>query len=177
MLALSGVELLPRHVSAVLVTPDADLSRGVWLGDVNARLGERGVVWGYDGSGAYRTARDAADSLAVYRIDGPGARQRFDVARAIARDPRPTKAVPLTVRLWWRCTICRRRFDLFGTDHADIHDRRVAGEAALGHLESHGVRIDSLDEAVGLLEPAGRARHINRPQLLRPIDAHDRFSR
>lgn len=61
------------------------------VGVVEPRVveGRRVLSWGYEGSGAYSTARDAAECLVVQRVEGGAARQRFSVERARRREVRP----------------------------------------------------------------------------------------
>ena len=47
--------------------------------------GRRVLSWGYEGSGAYGTARDAAECLVVQRVEGPGSRQRFSIEKSRRR--------------------------------------------------------------------------------------------
>jgi hypothetical protein len=68
-------------------------------------------------------------------------------------------SAPLTarvVRLQWRWTLCRRRFDTVGRAHDDPDDvRAAAGEALEPFDDRHERRLDSLDESAALVEPAG----------------------
>lgn len=50
--------------------------------------GRRVLSWGYAGSGAYWTAREAAESLVVQRAEGAQARQRFSIERSRRRRAR-----------------------------------------------------------------------------------------
>lgn len=50
--------------------------------------GRRVLSWGYEGSGAYWTAKDAAECLVVQRVEGGGARQRFNIEKARRREAR-----------------------------------------------------------------------------------------
>jgi hypothetical protein len=43
--------------------------------------GRRVLSWGYEGSGAYWTAREAAECLVVQGVEGGAARQRFSIER------------------------------------------------------------------------------------------------
>lgn len=47
--------------------------------------GRRVLSWGYEGSGAYGTAREAAECLVVQRVEGSAARQRFSIERSRRR--------------------------------------------------------------------------------------------
>lgn len=65
------------------------------------------------------------------------------------------------VRLWWRCSLCRRRFDLWGVDHGERDDRFAAGRELLDHLRvKHGVDPSTLTEAAACAKPDGKTNRI-----------------
>lgn len=76
---------VPRHIQERW----PDVTQDLVLGELETRQGSGSSlgrsVYGYEGSGAYRSPREAGESLAVGRIDGPAARQRFDVERSSRR--------------------------------------------------------------------------------------------
>ncbi len=73
-----------------------------------------------------------------------------------------------TLRLWWRCTLCRWRIDTFGADHADEGDRTAMGWEVLDHLEvRHGLAVLDVRDAADKFEPAGAARP-RKPTVLVP---------
>lgn len=171
VLDAAGRRMLAPHRAARFADGQPTGRGDVTVGFVEARHGRDGTTaWGFDGSGAYVTAREAGDSLAVQElVGGARARHAFDVARRQRRQPRADRPETRVRRLWWRCSVCRRRFDLFGVDHDNPTDRRAAGEAVLFHLDEHGVHLDNLDAAAALLEPAGSSGvHVNK--LLATLD-------
>lgn len=76
-----------------------------------------------------------------------------------------------TVRLWWKCRLCGRRFDTFGVDHG-TDDLLAAAWEALDHFDArHHRRFDRVTEAAEFLEPARRTTRVVRHGLLRPFRA------
>lgn len=76
------------------------------------------------------------------------------------------------VRLWWRWTLCRRRFDTFGRARDDPGDVRAAAWEALHHFDTrHGRHLDTFDESAAVLGPAGATTRAVGRELLRPFRA------
>lgn len=71
-----------------------------------------------------------------------------------------------SVRLWWRCTLCRYRFDTFGGNSGDIDLHRAAWEA-LDHLSAaHGLLPDRITDAAELIRPDGATTRVVRHSLI-----------
>lgn len=72
-----------------------------------------------------------------------------------------------TVRLWWRCSLCRYRLDTFGTSHDDPVDLHRLGWEVLDHLaERHRLTPERVDEAAALFTPAGQTSRVVRKTVI-----------
>lgn len=74
-------------------------------------------------------------------------------------------AAPKTVRLWWRCSLCRFRLDMFGTNHDE--SRTAMADYAYPHLTSrHGVLPDTYAEAASYFTPDGATTRVVRKTVI-----------
>lgn len=72
-----------------------------------------------------------------------------------------------TVRLWWRCSLCRYRFDTFGTSHDEGRAAMRRDARVLDHLEwKHDLEIHSYDEVEALILNAGSTARVVRKSVI-----------
>lgn len=74
---------------------------------------------------------------------------------------------PKVVRLWWRCTLCRFRFDTFGLSHDDPEDRTAMADYAMPHVEGrHGFRPETYSEAAAYFFADGATSRVVRHSVI-----------
>lgn len=112
-------------------------------------------------------AHEALSHLHVERhLCADGETREYAVPASGARPP------VSVVRLWWHCRLCGGRFDTFGTAHDDVGAGRAAAAESLADFDRrHRLHLDSLNEALDLLDPARRTSRVVRPTLRHPFDA------
>lgn len=101
----------------------------------------------------------------------------MSVARVLTDDDKATTVTYMTnttstsryrsVRLWWRCTLCRYRFDTFGGGNSGDIDLHRAAWEALDHLSAaHGLLPDRITDAAELIRPDGATTRVVRHSLI-----------